>query len=84
MDTKWKLINENDEVGNYWITQWDMYQLYAYARKYHSERLYLIYPRTDAFLNPSIAPFYYHNGEGENIELIPVSYDLENDECIIF
>lgn len=84
MDTKWKIINENDEAGNYGISQGDMYQLYAYARKYHSKKLYLIYPRTDAFLNPSIPSFHYHNGDDENIELISVSYDLENDECIIF
>lgn len=84
MDTKWKIIDEYDEAGNYGISQADMYQLYAYAQKYKSKRLYLIYPQTDKFLSPSIAPFYYNNWEDDRIELISISYDLENDECMIF
>ncbi len=84
MDTKWKIIDENDEIGNYGISQADMYQLYAYAQKYNSKKLYLIYPQTDRFLSPSIAPFYYETKENERIELISISYDLENDECLIF
>ena len=39
-DTKWKIINEEKD-----ISQSDMYQLFAYGKKYNIERLYLIYPR---------------------------------------
>lgn len=44
-DTKWKIIDSNDYYWNYWISQADMYQLYAYAKKYHCGELYLIYSK---------------------------------------
>jgi 5-methylcytosine-specific restriction enzyme subunit McrC len=39
-DTKWKTIHEEKD-----ISQNDMYQLFAYGKKYANKRLYLIYPR---------------------------------------
>ena len=33
-DTKWKLLDESKEKKNYNISQSDMYQLYAYGKKY--------------------------------------------------
>lgn len=39
-DTKWKTIHEEKD-----ISQSDMYQLFAYGKKYANKRLYLIYPR---------------------------------------
>lgn len=43
MDTKWKKLNSNSSV-NYGISQADMYQMYAYAKKYHSSEIWLLYP----------------------------------------
>jgi 5-methylcytosine-specific restriction enzyme subunit McrC len=42
LDTKWKLLNVHSK--NYGISQQDMYQMFAYAKKYHSHRVILIYP----------------------------------------
>ena len=42
MDTKWKLLS-NDKP-NYGIAQGDMYQMYAYQKKYLSENVTLLYP----------------------------------------
>jgi len=39
-DTKWKIIKEEKD-----ISQSDMYQLFAYGKKYANQTLYLIYPR---------------------------------------
>ena len=39
-DTKWKIIHEEKE-----ISQADMYQLFAYGKKYHNKKLFLIYPK---------------------------------------
>lgn len=47
LDTKWKRLNPN--LKNYGISQSDMYQMYAYAKKYKSNEIYLLYPMTDQF-----------------------------------
>ncbi|MCR5383137.1 MAG: McrC family protein [Saccharofermentans sp.] len=43
MDTKWKRLNHNPST-NYGISQADMYQMYAYSKKYHTPNIWLIYP----------------------------------------
>lgn len=45
MDTKWKLLADNK--ANYGIAQADMYQMYAYQKKYDSVNVTLLYPQTD-------------------------------------
>lgn len=43
MDTKWKRLIDN-ERANYGITQADMYQMYAYSKKYKTSEIWLLYP----------------------------------------
>lgn len=43
LDTKWKKLY-NDSNNNYGISQLDMYQMYAYAKKYNANKVILIYP----------------------------------------
>lgn len=43
MDTKWKRLS-NDENRNYGISQRDMYQMYAYSKKYGTSEIWLLYP----------------------------------------
>lgn len=43
MDTKWKKLKPNAGM-NYGISQADMYQMYAYAKKYNTSEVWLIYP----------------------------------------
>lgn len=45
MDTKWKVLS--DEKANYGISQSDMYQMFAYQKKYHAESVTLLYPKTE-------------------------------------
>lgn len=45
LDTKWKILGGNK--ANYGISQGDMYQMYAYQKKYNAENVTLLYPRTD-------------------------------------
>ncbi len=54
-DTKWKIIKEEKD-----ISQSDMYQLYAYGKKYDNNHLYLIYPKDDE--NPSKLSYKYEDG----------------------
>jgi len=46
MDTKWKRLNDN-ERANYGISQGDMYQMYAYSKKYDTREIWLLYPIND-------------------------------------
>ena len=50
MDTKWKLLSESKQ--NYGISQADMYQMYAYQKKYSAQsttqNVTLLYPQTDS------------------------------------
>jgi 5-methylcytosine-specific restriction enzyme subunit McrC len=43
LDTKWKAL-ENNPRRNYGISQADMYQMYAYAKKYQTNEIWLLYP----------------------------------------
>ena len=45
MDTKWKVLSE--EKANYGISQADMYQMYAYQKKYNAQNVTLLYPKTE-------------------------------------
>ena len=45
LDTKWKLLS--DKASNCGISQSDMYQMYAYGKKYEAERVVLLYPNSD-------------------------------------
>lgn len=47
MDTKWKVLSSELSSQNYGISQNDMYQMYAYHKKYDAENVTLIYPKTD-------------------------------------
>lgn len=50
-DTKWKIIDENKPRENYLMSQSDMYQLFAYGKKYKVPKLILIYPMSINFQN---------------------------------
>ncbi|SFV57538.1 McrBC 5-methylcytosine restriction system component [hydrothermal vent metagenome] len=55
LDTKWKLIDENQTYDNgnenkkKGISQADMYQLFAYGKKYKVSKVVLIYPQWEKF-----------------------------------
>ncbi len=57
-----------------------MYQLYTYAKKYNTKKLYLIYPRTESF-GEDLSPFWYQE-EGEGLGVI--GYDVKSDWCVLF
>ena len=89
-DTKWKLLDQSARQKNYGISQADVYQLFAYSRKYlanqEPRRVALIYPRTDSF-DKQLPPFWFQ----ENKEVLYVlPYDLLKDrlvmdeDCILF
>ncbi len=79
-DTKWKLLDVSKEKKNYNISQSDMYQLYAYGKKYDLKnglskepRLVLLYPSNPDFQKP-LEDFIY---EGELV-LSVLPFNLKN------
>ncbi len=81
-DTKWKMINQNLSKRNYNISQSDMYQLYAYGKKYQTSnenvQLVLIYPKHVEFN----FPLHFKYEEDLKIDAIPYDFQNENNFSI--
>ncbi len=76
LDTKWKQIDghvSGSDTGNYGIEQPDLYQLYAYGKKYEASDLFLIYPANETFRKP-LSVFGYDT----NTRLHVVPFNLAN------
>jgi len=69
-DTKWKIVKSKDD-----ISQADLYQLYAYGKKYECNKLYLIYPRISG-ADQKAMKFRYENDMLFNV----LYFDLEKDK----
>ncbi len=65
MDTKWKKLIPNPRK-NYGISQSDMYQMYAYSKKYQASDIWVIYPETSEMNNKTDYSFVSNTPEGEN------------------
>ena len=83
MDTKWKLLN--DIPPTYSISQSDMYQMYAYQKKYNAENVTLIYPSTDAV--PDSQEISFDSGDGVKVnvkfvDLFDVNNSINNIMCL--
>lgn len=72
LDTKWKLINQKS--SNYDLSQADLYQMYAYAKKYHASDIYLIYPKTKDFQTSLDVALAYD----ESIAIHVLCFDCKN------
>lgn len=74
MDTKWKVLS--DAKANYGISQADMYQMYAYQKKYTSENVTLLYPLTEKVERNKDIRFLSHDGTEIKIRFIDL-FDLK-------
>jgi 5-methylcytosine-specific restriction enzyme subunit McrC len=83
IDTKWKLLDQFSEKKNYNISQADMYQLYAYGKKYEisgsEPNLLLIYPSNPNFTK-TLENFIY---EGDlKLQVYPFDFNLNEETQI--
>lgn len=80
MDTKWKMLDKHRK--NYGISQADMYQMYAYAKKYKSSEIYLLYPKSEEI--PENEPIQFVSKEDNNekiyVKVFFVNLDQEKIE----
>ncbi len=72
-DTKWKIVKSLNDVS-----QADMYQLYAYGKKYGVRRLYLIYPLSSDKVQ-KIEKLVYEKG----LILRVIFYNLNEDRICL-
>ena len=49
LDAKWKRIDASADAPKHGIDQADMYQLYAYGKRYECDAVALVYPQTGTF-----------------------------------
>lgn len=77
LDTKWKLLSDN--VRNNGISQSDMYQMYAYSKKYDADGIVILYPQSD-----SVSKGEIRYASDDNVKVDVSFIDLRNvDSCIV-
>ncbi len=76
MDAKWKLLSMN--ARNFGISQSDMYQMYAYAKKYGAEKIKLIYPQNKNLHGVNIS---FCSEDSVNVEVVFIDL-LQPDKSI--
>ncbi|MDA8014370.1 MAG: McrC family protein [Gammaproteobacteria bacterium] len=84
LDTKWKRLDTRKDHHD--ISQADLYQLYAYGKKYRAQKqnagkkmeLFLLYPANPHFENP----LEYHYDDELSLTALPVQLSLKDDEVI--
>lgn len=76
LDTKWKLLSDNARYSG--ISQSDMYQMYAYSKKYDADGIILLYPHSD---NVSRSELRYVSDDNVNVDVSFI--DLRNADSSI-
>ena len=76
LDTKWKRLYNKDR-DNYGISQADMYQMYAYSKKYQTPEIWLLYPINDEMRGH--APIKFESGDETTVNLHFVDVDKIED-----
>ena len=80
LDTKWKELSDNYGY-NYGISQSDMYQMYAYSKKYKTPEIWLLYPMTRDFRDHSDIWFGSDKGSTLTTNVRVYFVDLSDENC---
>ena len=75
MDTKWKRLKPDSGI-NYGISQADMYQMYAYSKKYHTPDIWLLYPLNEDVKGMEDISFVAEQEEDKNVNVRIFFIDL--------
>lgn len=79
LDTKWKSLVNNERI-NYGISQADMYQMYAYSKKYNTSEIWLLYPANDEMRNHEPIKFEEREGDGTGTTVNVYFIDVDKIE----
>lgn len=81
MDTKWKRLNATRR--NYGIAQGDMYQMYAYAKKYRANEVWLLYPLEDELKETEPISYQSDDGVRVSVYFVDVAHIQESLEELL-
>ena len=82
LDTKWKVLN-GDKGKNYGISQGDIYQMYAYGKKYDTERVVLLYPMNEMIGKDCKFDFKPSDNDSDKVNVHVRFLDLKDEERFI-
>ena len=82
LDAKWKKIDGLSNDPKHGVSQADIYQLYAYGRKYGCPKVALIYPRTQRFNSP-LSYQFIDELAGQPLKLLCLPFDVEQPESSV-
>ena len=74
-DTKWKLLSSH--TANLGISQVDMYQMFAYQKKYNAKNITMLYPMTDQTTSANGIQFDSGDGVIVRVSFIDL-FDIKN------
>lgn len=80
IDTKWKVLSENKVRGG--VASADLYQLFAYTRRYGAAQSILLYPRSPGGVARDfdvVDPFGEHSGERVSVRFVNLHRDLARE-----
>lgn len=75
IDTKWKVLSE--AKSNYGISQADMYQMYAYQKKYNAKNVSLIYPCVEKISSDKVIEYQSKDGVIVKVKFVDL-FDVKN------
>lgn len=77
MDTKWKLIDQNDRGGRYGLKDSDIQQMFAYSHYYldHESEVILVYPYRKETFNQPLDDFGFRHTNSAKLRVVPFNLD---------
>ena len=75
LDAKWKHIGENGNGPFNDVSNSDLYQLYAYGKRYNCQTVALVYPRNKHFTRPYTVRFF------DDLKLVLVPFDVSSSKA---
>ena len=77
MDTKWKLIDQNDRGGRYGLKDSDIQQMFAYSHYYlkHESEVILVYPYRAGKFDQPLDDFGFRETQGARLKVVPFNLD---------
>lgn len=73
LDTKWKSLMDSSK-NNYGISQADMYQMYAYSKKYGTPEIWLLYPLNQEMRGHEDISFKSDDGVNVRVFFVDVAH----------
>ena len=77
LDAKWKRVDATTEDLKHGIQQADVYQLYAYAKRYRCKAVALVYPRNELFRQSLRYRFF------DGVRLLAIPFDVTQPQSSV-